>query len=76
MITDKHVITLDDDNLRSANMDDIKVVYQTKKVDPDDPSSIPSDAKMAKVHQRIVSELTEKDQQVMLLVLGIRVNQN
>ena len=42
MITDKHVLTLDDDKLRVANVDDIKVVYRTKKVDPSNPKSIPS----------------------------------
>ena len=70
MITDKHVLTLEDDKLKSARMDDIKVVYQTKKVDPDDPKSIPSDAKVAKVDQMHISSLSEKDQQVMILILG------
>ena len=70
LITDKHVLTLDDDKLRAANLDDIKVVYRTKKVDPDDPNSIPSDAEVAKVQQKIVSEMSEKDQQLMILVLG------
>ena len=42
MITDKHVLTLDDDKLRAVNVDDIKVVYRTQKVDPSNPKSIPS----------------------------------
>ena len=70
MITDKHVLTLYDDKLKAASLEDIKVVYRTKKVDPDDPNSIPSDADVAKVQQKIVSELSEKDQQLMILVLG------
>ena len=70
LITDKHVLTADDFKLRNAKIGNLRVVYMTTKLDPDDPQTIPSSAKSAKVQKLIYSGLPNKDTQIMILILG------
>ena len=68
LVTDKHVLTIYDDELMKANF--VKVIYVTEKVDPDDPKSIPSDAKTVKVLHRETSVFFHKAEQLLILTLG------